>query len=138
MIRKDFSTAAYLMDCMLEQLPSDVAGNNRLYLEHLGNCVKDVNGLGQWNTVDKLSQKHAGTINVAGRPGQSLSEALDALLNEAFGDRTQIDVGEFRFTRDLTLDDEEIYSIAQNPNHYGWKSILMHLYRLGGAPVMAT
>jgi hypothetical protein len=126
------------MMILLDELPSDVTGTASYPMEGIGRRMKELKQLGEWHDSSSLSKLLGESIKVPRAEGDTPSSALEALLHDGFKERIQVDVGEYRFCRDLGIVEDPIYMVTKNPKYYDYKQVLIRLYRLGASlPVKA-
>jgi hypothetical protein len=122
------------MMCLLDELPSDVEGSTSYDMEQIGDRVKDLKQLGEWHDLSSLSKLLGESIKFPRTEGDTPSSALEASLHDGFKKRIQVDVGEYRFCRNLGIVENQIYMITKNPKYYDYKQLLGRIYRLGASP----
>lgn len=126
-----YDEACSLMMLLLDDLPSDVTGLLQLKFETIGMRAKEVNRLGEWDDVGSLARAVGDSVILRRDDDRDPVSSLQKLFDEGFDKGVEVDVGEYRFTRDLSMAEENMYSITKNPRYSDYKRQLIRLYRLG-------
>ena len=123
-----------IINSILKELPSSVPTAFQWDLKTLGKIVEKRHRLGEWATVEQLHELLGGEFKLSLEAGPISVAGLTKLLKEAMGEPIQVDVGPYRFSRELgNLDLDVLYSIARNPAYADYQSHLLRLFRLGAA-----